>query len=67
MYLKNKDLLDDLYDHLYDMDVEWHLCGGFAIDAYLGNITRKHKGIDITVSFDDMIARIQYLKSRDGR
>lgn len=57
-------LLDDLCNHLYDMNVEWHLCGGFAIDAYLGKITRKHKDIDITVSFDDMRACIQYLKSK---
>ncbi len=57
-------LLDELYNHLYDMNVEWHLCGGFAIDVYLGSITRKHKDIDITVSFDDMELCIQYLKSK---
>lgn len=57
-------LLDELCSHLHDMDVEWHLCGGFAIDAYLGEITRKHKDIDITVSFDDMKACIQHLKTK---
>lgn len=57
-------LLDDLCNHLEDMDVEWHLCGGFAIDVYLGTITRKHKDIDITLSFDDMRGCIQYLKSK---
>ncbi|MDU5080427.1 nucleotidyltransferase domain-containing protein [uncultured Tissierella sp.] len=57
-------LLDDLCNHLYDMDVEWYLCGGFAIDVFLGSITRKHKDIDITVSFDDMEVCIQYLKSK---
>lgn len=40
------------------------LCGGFAIDAYLGKVTRKHKDIDITVSFHDMIECIRYLKSK---
>lgn len=57
-------LLEDLSDHLYDMNLEWHLCGGFAIDAYLGEITRKHKDIDITVSFDDMKVCIEFLKSK---
>lgn len=55
-------LLNDLYNHLHDMEVDWHLCGGFAIDAYLGEITRKHKDIDITVSFDGMKECIEYLK-----
>lgn len=57
-------LLDDLCNHLHDIDVDCHLCGEFAIDAYLGEITRKHKDIDITVCFDDMKVCIQYLKSK---
>lgn len=57
-------LLEDLSSHLYDMDVEWHLCGGFAIDYYLGQITRAHKDIDITVSFDDIKVCVDYLKSK---
>ncbi|MBW9172829.1 hypothetical protein K2F43_16610 [Clostridium estertheticum] len=55
-------LFNDLCEHLSDMNVEWHLCGGFAIDAYLGYITRNHKDIDITVSFEDMRACIRHLK-----
>jgi len=46
------------------MKVEWHLCGGFAIDSYLGEATRKHKDIDITVSFRDALECIKYLKSK---
>ncbi|MDR7857856.1 nucleotidyltransferase domain-containing protein [Tissierella sp.] len=57
-------ILDDLCSHLQEMEIDWHLCGGFAIDAYLGEITRKHKDLDITVSFDDMRECIQYLKSK---
>lgn len=52
-------LLDDLYNHLYDMKVDWHLCGGFAIDVFLGEITRKHKDKDITVSFDVVINKLE--------
>lgn len=57
-------LFNEISEHLSGMDIEWYLCGGFAIDAYLGNITRKHKDIDITVSFNDMKECIQYLKSK---
>lgn len=48
-------LFNELNEHLSGMNVDWYLCGGFAIDAYFGNITRKYKDIDIdidiTVSF----------------
>jgi hypothetical protein len=57
-------LLKELSEHLSGMNIGWYLCGGFAIDAYLGNITRKHKDVDITVSFNDMKECIQYLKSK---
>lgn len=57
-------ILNELSEHLSGLNIEWYLCGGFAIDAYLGNITRKHKDVDITVSFDNMKECIQYLKSK---
>lgn len=57
-------LFNELSEHLSDINVEWYLCGGFAIDAYLGKITRKHKDLDITVSFDNMKECIHYLKSK---
>jgi len=59
-----RKLINELSKHLSGLNAEWHLCGGFVIDVYLGKITRKHKDIDITVSFDDMIECIKYLKSR---
>jgi len=58
------ELLQDLCEYLSGLNTEWHLCGGFAIDVYLGKITRKHKDIDITVSFDNMKECIRYLKSK---
>lgn len=57
-------LFNELSEHLSGLNVEWHLCGGFAIDAYLRKITRKHKDVDITVSFENMKECIQYLKSK---
>lgn len=40
--------------------MELYLSGGFAINAYLTNITGEHK--DMPVSFDNMKDCIQYLK-----
>ena len=57
-------LINELREYLSGLNAEWHLCGGFAIDAYLGKRTRKHKDIDITVSFNDMQECIRYLLSK---
>jgi len=57
-------LIEDLCEHLAGMDIDWHLCGGYAIDAYIGEETRKHKDLDITVNYDDMKECIEYLKSK---
>lgn len=64
---KNLKLLKQLEEHLRDMNVSWHLCGGFAIDLFLGKETREHKDLDITVSFDDMEVCIDYLKAKTRR
>ncbi len=55
-------LLTTLSKHLADLDVNWHLCGGFAIDVYVGRQTRSHKDLDITVAFDDADRCIDYLQ-----
>lgn len=60
-------LLSLLKAHLSGMPVEWHLCGGFAIDTFLQKVTRKHKDLDITVSFKDMLPCVSYLKSEGWR
>ncbi|MFZ5967076.1 MAG: nucleotidyltransferase domain-containing protein [Bacillota bacterium] len=57
-------LLQDLCEHLHDININWYLCGGFAIDVYLGKSTRNHKDLDITIRFEDMIGCIEYLKAR---
>jgi Aminoglycoside-2''''-adenylyltransferase. len=57
-------LIEDLCEHLAGINIDWHLCGGYAIDAYIGKETRQHKDLDITVSFDDMKECIEYLKAK---
>lgn len=39
----------------------WALCGGWAVDAWLGRVTREHGDIDITVFHDDQRALFDHL------
>lgn len=39
----------------------WALCGGWAVDAWLGRVTREHGDVDITVLHDDQRALFDYL------
>lgn len=60
-------LIKELKEHLSDMKVAWHLCGGFAIDVFLGKETREHKDLDITVSFTDIRQCVNYLCKKGWR
>lgn len=40
----------------------WFFAGGWAIDLFLGRVTRKHEDIDICVFRKDQVALRQYLK-----
>jgi hypothetical protein len=39
----------------------WFLCGGWAVDAWLGRQTREHGDLDITVFHDDQRAIFEHL------
>lgn len=39
----------------------WALCGGWAVDAWLGRQTREHGDIDISVSHEDQRAIFEHL------
>ena len=39
----------------------WALCGGWAVDAWLGRKTREHGDIDITVFHDDQLILFDHL------
>ena len=43
---------------------EWALCGGWAVDAWLGRVSRDHADVDLTVWHDDQ--RVVYDTFRDG-
>ena len=39
----------------------WALCGGWAVDAWLGRVTRPHLDVDITLFGDDVPRLFEYL------
>lgn len=42
-------------------DRPWFVCGGWAVDAWLGRVTRQHGDFDITVFHDDQRALFHHL------
>ena len=48
-------------DAMSTYESTWALCGGWAVDSWLGRVTRKHGDVDVTVFADDQRARFNYL------
>ena len=42
----------------------WALCGGWAVDAWFGEVTRGHLDVDITIFDDDQPAAYDHLRAR---
>lgn len=49
---------------LADLDREWYVCGGWAIDLFLGRVTRAHKDVDVAVARRDQLEVADYLRRR---
>jgi hypothetical protein len=45
-----------------NFDRPWSLCGGWAVDAWLGRVTRDHGDIDISVFGEDQRALSDHLR-----
>lgn len=58
------NLINELKEHLSELKIQWQLCGGYAIDEYLGKMTRYHKDLDISIGFNDRKICIEYLKEK---
>jgi hypothetical protein len=39
----------------------WVLCGGWAVDAWLGRETRAHCDVDLAIALEDQLAVLHYL------
>ena len=50
--------------HLTDLTIPWWICGGWAIDVFLGRMNRAHKDVDIAILRKDQLAAQAYLSAR---
>ena len=46
---------------MIEIDVDYAICGGHAIDLFLGNKTRPHKDLDVSVFDEDRDIVIEYM------
>ena len=56
-----------LFSYLFNANIDWAVCGGYAIDIFVGHKTRDHKDIDIAVFWDQRDNLLGYLLQRDWR
>lgn len=49
---------------LRELPCPWFVCGGWALDLFLGRVTRAHKDVDIAVARDDQFVVRDYLRRR---
>jgi hypothetical protein len=52
---------------LSDLRCDWQVCGGWAIDLYLGRVTRAHKDIDVSIARRCQLEVRDYLLRRGWR
>lgn len=56
-------LLFQLNDFLQNMNIPYALCGGSAIDLFIGHKTRPHKDLDVSVYWKDRDAIVESMLS----
>ena len=52
---------------LCDLQCQWFVCGGWALDLFLKRVTRRHKDVDIAVARNDQFEVRDYLRQRSWR
>ena len=45
----------------------WHIAGGWAIDCFLGRVTRVHHDIDILIARSDQLALQEHMRKQDWK
>jgi hypothetical protein len=60
-------LISQACTFLKDRGFDWSICGGGAIDLFLGRQTRIHKDLDIAVYWEDRSSIIEMMLSLDWR
>lgn len=56
-----------LFSYLSNINLDWAVCGGDAIDMFVGRKTRDHKDIDIAVFWDQRDRLLAYLLQGNWR
>jgi GrpB-like predicted nucleotidyltransferase (UPF0157 family) len=49
---------------LKEFERPWHISSGWAVDLFLGRVTRVHHDVDIVIAYTDQLALQQYLSQR---
>ena len=55
------NLVNHLNDFMLKMQIDYAICGGHAIDLFLGKKTRPHKDLDVVVYWEDRDKVVQYM------
>lgn len=55
------NLLINLSNYLREIQIDYAVCGGSAIDLFIGRKTRPHKDLDVAVFWDDRDKIVQYM------
>src|SRR5688572_10736449 len=53
--------LPEVAELMSAFDRTWVLCGGWAVDAWVGRQTREHDDLDLAIFHDDQLALRDYL------
>jgi GrpB-like predicted nucleotidyltransferase (UPF0157 family) len=51
-------------EELRDFPCFWHISGGWALDIFLGRVTRVHYDVDVEISRTDQLVLQQYMTER---
>ena len=55
------DLIHLLNDYLREIEIDYAICGGCAIDLFIGKKTRPHKDLDVAVYWEDRDKIVHYM------
>ncbi len=58
-----KPLVDQLF-HVEELPVPWYVAGGWAIDLFMGGVTRDHHDVDLAIARADQRAAYAHITDR---
>jgi Aminoglycoside-2''-adenylyltransferase len=58
------DPLHEQLRHVDDLPVPWYVAGGWAIDLFLGRVTREHQDVDLAIARADQRPVYEHLTDR---